>query len=470
MHAPDTTTARVAGDLLKAYNQLNGTTPNYQHAVGLGATAPGGDTLVPGVYAVPAAATLNGTLTLNGKGASNPLFIIQINGPLSTMANSKVRLINGAMACNVFWKIEGLLDMASNTTMRGTIIVNNAGINMATGDTLEGRALTTTGALTLGGVMANTPIGCGSKVLTGPMAPTLGSAGCYAIFSGNGSVSNSGVTNVTGDVGTNVGTTSGYDAMYVKGTIHPKPDGSTNQAAADLLSAYSYLNKLPYDINLLYPAQFGNNLVLTPHTYLLDAATTFTGNLYLNGQGNANAIFVIKTNGALNTASGATVILTNGTQEKNVYWKIEGAVNLATNTAFIGTIVTNGGALGTLNTGVVLKGRALTTGGAISTSAMTATTVPTGCIVTGLSVVNEKDGVLIAPNPFNGSATITVSSATAANNSELHVYSILGALVLTKGLTETSTTLEANLPSGIYYYKVISNNKIVQTGKLISQQ
>ena len=64
--------------------------------------------------------------------------------------------------------------MASGTTMRGTIIANNAAINMNTGDTLEGRALSTTGAVTVDGVLAYTPIGCGSPVLTGPTAPMLG--------------------------------------------------------------------------------------------------------------------------------------------------------------------------------------------------------------------------------------------------------------------------------------------------------
>jgi hypothetical protein len=466
MHAPDTTTARVATDLTTAYNQLNATVSNKVHSPLLG-----GDTLVPGVYAVSGASSLTGIMTLNAAGNSNAVFIFQISGPLSTAVNSKVRLIGGAQACNVFWKIEGLLDMASNTTMRGTLIVNNAGINMATGDTLEGRAFTTTGAITIGGIMANTPIGCGSPILKGPAAPNLGSAGCYAIFSGNGSVSNSGTTNVTGDVGTNVGTTSGYDQLLVKGQIHAKPDGSTSAAAADLLTAYSYLNKLPYDINLLFPPQFGNDLVLTPHTYLLDAATTFTGNVYLNGQGNPDAVFVIKVNGAFSSTTGAKVILTNSTQEKNVYWKIEGAVDLASNTLFVGTIVENGGALGNLASGVVLKGRALVTGGAISTAAMTATTTPTGCVITGINTLNvsENDRAVIAPNPFTGATIITINSASATNSSELSVYSLIGTLVMTKSITTTTTHLDANLPAGVYWYRVIDKNNNIQTGKLISQ-
>ena len=79
------------------------------------------------------------------------------------------------MACNVFWKVEGLVSLAAGTFMRGTIIANNAAINLSTGDTLEGRALTTNGAVSVDGVLTYTPIGCGSPVLTGPKAPALGS-------------------------------------------------------------------------------------------------------------------------------------------------------------------------------------------------------------------------------------------------------------------------------------------------------
>jgi hypothetical protein len=125
--------------------------------------------------------------------------------PSSTNASSKVKLVNGALACNVFWKVEGLVSMASGTTMRGTIIANNAAIEMNTGDTLEGRALSTAGAVTIDGTFAYTPIGCGSPTLVGPIAPSLGTAACYAIFSTNGAVTNSGITSITGDVGSNNG-------------------------------------------------------------------------------------------------------------------------------------------------------------------------------------------------------------------------------------------------------------------------
>jgi hypothetical protein len=192
------------------------------------------------------------------------------------------------------------------------------------------------------------------------------------MFSANGAVSNSGITNITGDVGSNSGTTTGYDPLLVTGTIHPAPDASTTQCATDFQNLYTYLTTLPDDIELLYPAQFGNSLVLTPHTYVMNAATVLTDSLYLNAEGDANAIFVIQINGALSTSTFSTVSLINGAQAQNVYWEVQGAVTINNNSTFCGNIVCNNGAI-SLGTGVTLDGRALTTAGIITTTAMSAT-------------------------------------------------------------------------------------------------
>ena len=213
MHDGNGVSAQAAADLLIAHNQLNGTTAGFFPAPLLG----NGQTLNAGVYSISGNATLDNVLNLNAQGNANAVFIFKIQGALSTNAASKVKLLNGALACNVFWKMEGLVSMASGTTMRGTIIANNAAINMNTGDTPEGRALSTAGSVTSDGVFVYTPTGCGSPVLTGPAAPALGAAACYAVFSSNGAVSNSGITYATGDVGTNSGTTTGFNPTNVTG-------------------------------------------------------------------------------------------------------------------------------------------------------------------------------------------------------------------------------------------------------------
>lgn len=384
MHDGDPASIACAADLLIAYGQLNATVPTFFPAPLLG----NGQILNAGVYSIAGPATLNNVLTLDGQGNPAAVFIFQVQGSFSAAAGAKVNMVNGALACNVFWKIEGLVSLAADVTMRGTIIANNAAINMNSGDTLEGRALSTNGAITLDGVLAYMPIGCGSPYLTGPNAPIQGATECYTIFSANGPVTNVGVTTVIGDIGSNNGTTTGFNPLFVTGMIHPVPDGSTALCATDLMTEYNYLNSLPYDIELLYPAQFGNNLVLTPHTYLMNGAVTFTDSLFLNAQGNPNAVFVIQVNGAFATSTYSKVILINGTLPQNVFWKVDGAVTINDNSIFNGTIVCNNGAMN-INPGTVMNGRVLTTTGALGTSAITAI-MPPGCGGTSAPVISSE--------------------------------------------------------------------------------
>ncbi|RZM02716.1 MAG: DUF3494 domain-containing protein, partial [Pedobacter sp.] len=379
-----------------------------------------GQTLTAGTYSIDQSTVLDNTLTLDGGGNQNSVFIFKVNGAFSSNSGAKVLLTNGALACNVFWKIEGLVNLATNTAMRGTVVANNAAIVLNSGVSLEGRALSTTGAVTVNGVTVTTPLGCGTAILTGPVSPNLRSVACFTIFTGSGTVTNSGVSTVTGDIGSNVGLTTGFNANNVTGTIHANPDNATAICAADLNTVYTYLNTLPTDIELLYPAAFGQNLVLTPHTYQLNAATVLNGNVILNAQGNPNAVFVIKINGALSTSTFASVILQNQAQAKNVFWKVDGAISLNDFSSFKGTIIGNNGAIN-LNTGTNIEGRVLSTTGAVSTASINAE-MTAGCDYSTLSVnaTDHPSAATFYPNPF--SSVLTVSRSSADQNSNLIIY------------------------------------------------
>ena len=443
MHSGDGVTAQAAADLNTLYNQLNSAVPNFNHAPLLG----NGDTLIAGVYSITGNTTLSNNLYLDAKGNSNAVFIFKIEAPLSTTAVSNVILINGAQACNVFWKVEGLISIASNTQMKGTLVANNAAINIGTGAVLEGRALSTSGAISTNQVKGFTPTGCGSTVLTGPAAPNLGTTGCYALFSGNGVLTNSGPTKVKGDVGTNVGLTTGFNPLLVNGTIHPIPDGSTSSAAADLLNVYNYLNTLPVDIELLYPAQFGQSLVLTPHTYLLNAGTALTDTLFLDAQNNANAVFVIKINGALTTSTHSQVILRNGAQAKNVYWKVDGAAGIHDFSTFVGTLVVNNAAID-ITTGVNLIGRALTTNGAFTTSSDTVT-------ISGACSSLPVSWLYFKGKPAKQEVLLEWATTSELNNSYFTIEKSHDGILFDKLTAVKSTTGVGNQ---IYNYSFIDNH------------
>lgn len=467
MHDNDGASAQAFADLLLAYDQLNNTVATMFPAPLLG----NGQVLTGGVYAIDAPATLDHDLTLNAQGNADAVFIIKIQGAFSTNADAKVRLINGAVACNVFWKVEGLVSMASGTMMKGTVIANNAAINMNVNDTLEGRALSTAGAVTLDGGLVYTPTGCGSPTLTGPAAPPLGVMACYGLFSASGPVSNSGITYVNGDVGTNSGLTTGFNALNVNGAIHPIPDASTGQCASDLAIAYAHLNTLPHDIELLYPAQFGNNLVLTPHTYLLNAATVLTDTLFLDARNNVNAVFVIKINGALTTSTFSRIVLRNEARSTHVFWKVEGAVNINNYSVFRGNLICNNGALGAINTGVTLDGRAFTTTGALTTTNIT-TTMPCD-LTTGVLegfITDTDPGVSIFPNPFSSSFNFVLNGDLSASY-RLRMFNVTGAEVANTTITRRVTTIGAGgLASGIYSYQLTGSDGSVRTGKVVSEQ
>jgi hypothetical protein len=78
--------------------------------------------------------------------------------------------------------------------------------------------------------------------------------------------------------------------------------------------------------------------------------------------------------------------------------------------------------------------------------------------------------VNIYPNPFKTQVTFMINNVSLTNSLELKIYNVLGDKVINAILINHSTTINTcELPSGIYFYKVIGNNKTIQSGKLISQ-
>lgn len=136
-------------DLTAAFTDASGRTPLTTVPTELGGT-----TKTAGVYN-SASTTFGitagaGALVLDGHGDSTAVFIFEMNATgtgLTVGAGSTVSLINGAQACNVFWR----LDTASiNTTavFKGNILALNS-ITVANGANIEGRLLARNGNVTL---------------------------------------------------------------------------------------------------------------------------------------------------------------------------------------------------------------------------------------------------------------------------------------------------------------------------------
>jgi Ice-binding-like len=144
----DTTNAAAAQgqlDLTAAYLDAAGRPVDATEPADLG-----GLLLVGGVYAAAAKAplSLTGTLTLDGAGDPNSVFIFQTDSTLITATGSVVSLINGAQECNVFWQIGSSATLFTGSTFVGNIMALTS-ISVQNSVTVHGRALARTGAVTL---------------------------------------------------------------------------------------------------------------------------------------------------------------------------------------------------------------------------------------------------------------------------------------------------------------------------------
>ena len=145
IHMADAVALQAKSDLVTAYNDAAGRTPV---TVVAGGTL-GGKTLVAGVYkAGGVALDLTGTLTLDGQNDPNSVWVFQATSSLITASSSSVKLINGASPCNVFWQVTSSATLGSGSTFVGTIMALTS-ITMASGATVNGRALARNGDVTL---------------------------------------------------------------------------------------------------------------------------------------------------------------------------------------------------------------------------------------------------------------------------------------------------------------------------------
>jgi hypothetical protein len=118
----------------------------------------GGRTLPSGVYAVSDAEQgVVASLTLDGQGATRPVWIFVVANDLVTAPGSAIALVNGAQACNVFWLVGGSATIASGSTFAGSVMAT-ASVTVGQGVTIAGRLLSRTAAVSLGGDRISVPV------------------------------------------------------------------------------------------------------------------------------------------------------------------------------------------------------------------------------------------------------------------------------------------------------------------------
>ena len=397
-------TVQAKIDLLKVYIHLSDLfVTNTTHAAAFGS----GETITPGVYSVGGAGSLAGTITLNGQGNPNAAFVIKFEGGFTAAAASNVVLSNGTRSCNVFWIAEGAITIGAGSTTKGTLLAHPGAIMVGANCNLEGRMLSSEGAITFGPGIASLPAG----PITIPINcvdtcdnAILGSVANFALFTSVGAVANAATSGIIGDIGSNAGDISGFFSSTVAGSFY-NVNAVTAQAKIDLDAAYIQLHNTP-NTNTTHTPAFGSGETLNAGVYSIAAAGSLAGTITLDGQGNPNALFIFKFNGAFTTAAQSKVILANGTRRCNVFWIAEGAVSMGTFTFMKGTLIAHNGA-NTMGANGNLEGRMLSTTGAIGFS--------TGVIYNKTLCFVEPSTPIIA-NDDNGTVASGVLGGRAINN------------------------------------------------------
>jgi hypothetical protein len=139
-----TTVSTAKNDLADAYSDAAGRTAGATTVTG----DLGGQTLSPGLYNSASSLGITGNLTLDAHNDSDAVFIFQGN-TLTTEANSRVLLINGARWSNVFWQVGSSATLGANSVFEGNILAHTS-IDAGDGATIKGRMLAETGEVTLG--------------------------------------------------------------------------------------------------------------------------------------------------------------------------------------------------------------------------------------------------------------------------------------------------------------------------------
>ncbi len=190
-------------------------------------------------------------------------------------------------------------------------------------------------------------------------SPSLGTASNFAVL-GSSTVTNTGSTGITGDLGLSPGTSiTGFPPGAVNGVTHIS-DSSAAQAQNDAATAKNALTSDACTTNEPTVADIGGQ-TLSPGVYCFPSSAGITGTLTLSGSG----VYIFKIGSTLVTAaSNSDIVLTNGATANNVFWAVGSSATLGTYSGFKGTIIATASI--TATTGATVNGRLIAQTGAVT--------------------------------------------------------------------------------------------------------
>jgi hypothetical protein len=251
---------------------------------------------------------------------------------------------------------------------------------MPTGGLMSGTTYTatiTTGAKSLiGNLLASNYIWNFNTIASlGPLNVNLKSAGNYGILAGVGVSNNAGFSEIHDmNVGISPGARSSVTgfppAIMVNGIIQAADDGAAvaallTIAKQDLTDAYLFAEGATAPAPATVSGDLGGT-TLAPGIYKSTSTLLIqSGDLTLDAQGDANAVWIFQIASAFTTVGGAggNVILSGGAQAKNIYWQTGSSATIGDGTIFYGNILALTSI--TMNSGAKATGRMLARNGSV---------------------------------------------------------------------------------------------------------
>ena len=262
----------------------------------------------------------------------------------------------------------------------------------------------------------------------------LGTATPFAVLAGT-AVTDVPTSSITGDVGLSPAAGKNYAGLTqaeVTGSIYSTdgtgPTGNVNDPALltdaknDPTTAYGEAaGQSPTSTFTAGDNQLGGK-TLTAGVYAFGHASTANitaaSPLVLNGQGDANAVFVFQASSDLVTASDSVVELVNGARACNVFWQVSSSATLNSASTFVGTIMAL--TSDTLGARATVEGRVLARNGDVTLNTDTITAPPACAVVppttttttTGATTTATTSSAATTPGGTGGS-TGTTGSVTS---------------------------------------------------------
>jgi uncharacterized repeat protein (TIGR01451 family) len=400
-----------------------------------------GQTLPPGLYKSTSTLGLGvgGVLYLNG--AANSVFIFQVASALNMSNSSQVVLEGGVTAANIFWQVGSSASLGTYSTFNGTILAY-ASITLATGSTMNGRALAEVGAVTMDtNPMANP--GAAITTIT-PPPPTV----TCPLSTAQVGVAYNSLLSATGGT-----------PPYAFSTTGSLPSGlNLVPATGFLIGTPTLAGTFPFSANVLDSASATgtSSCSIVVAAASADVSIVKTGPTFVAPNANITYNLAVA-NAGPSFAAGVTVsdTLPAGTTLVSATPSVGSCSGTSTVSCSLGTVFANGVAT------VVLVVRSSSTPGTVSNTATVSSTTPDPNLANNTSTWNLT---ATTTPPLNVTCPVGVaqigiaynSSLTASGGTSPYTFSITGSLPPVLSLN-TSTGAIAGNPTTAGTYPFSTN-------------